>query len=59
MEEGRYLEDVISWLHVCDVNPLTVDVSVVGVIATGTQSLLRDEPEVREASGVSNCTEVS
>lgn len=33
------LEDVFSRGHISDVDPLTVDVGVVGVIAPGTQPL--------------------
>lgn len=37
------LEDVFSRGHISDVNPLTVDVGVVGVIATRTQTLCPDK----------------
>lgn len=33
------LKDVFSWRDVSDVDPLTVDVSVVGVVTAGTQTL--------------------
>lgn len=33
------LEGVLSRFHVCDVNPLTIDVCVVGIITSWTQTL--------------------
>lgn len=39
------LQDVLSRRDVSDVNPLTVDVSIVGVIATWTQTLLEKQRE--------------
>lgn len=37
------LQDVLSRRDVSDVNPLTVDISIVGVIATWTQTLLEKQ----------------
>ena len=34
-----YLEYVVSWLYVCDIDPLAVYVSVVCIIAAWTQTL--------------------
>lgn len=39
------LQDVLSRRDVSDVNPLTVDISIVGVIATWTQTLLEKQRE--------------
>lgn len=33
------LEDVVSRLHICDIDPLAVDLGVIGVVASRTQTL--------------------
>lgn len=33
------LENIVSRFHICDVNPLAVDVCVVGIITSWAQSL--------------------
>lgn len=38
-EQMLYLQDVISWLHVCDVDPLAVDVVPVRVPAADCDAL--------------------
>lgn len=38
-EQEPHLEDVVPRLHICYVDPLAVDVRIVGVIAAWTQAL--------------------
>lgn len=33
------LQDIVSRFHICDVDPLTVDLGVVGVVTSWTQAL--------------------
>lgn len=37
--ECYYLQDVVSWLDICNINPLAVNVCTVCVIATWTETL--------------------
>lgn len=39
-----YLEDVVARGHICDVNPLAVDVGIVGVVAAWPQALHKAVP---------------
>lgn len=40
ISEPRHLQNVVSWFHICDVNPLTVDVMPVEIPATHSDALL-------------------
>lgn len=39
-----HLEDVVSRFHICDVDPLAVDLGVVRVVTSWTQALHRGHP---------------
>lgn len=38
-EHNNYLQYVVSWLDICDVNPLAVDVCIVCIITTWAETL--------------------
>lgn len=38
--DARHLKNVVSWFHICDVNPLTVNVVPVEVPASHSDALL-------------------
>lgn len=40
ISDPRHLQNVVSWLHICDVNPLTVNVMPVEIPATHGDALL-------------------
>ncbi len=35
----RYLENIVSWFHICDIDPLTIDVMSIGVPAANGDAL--------------------
>lgn len=39
------LEDIVSRFHICDVNPLAVDVCIVGIITTWAQALHSEQDQ--------------
>lgn len=43
-----YLKYVVSRLHICDINPLAVYISVICIIATGAQTLTQKSKEVMQ-----------